>query len=182
MGAEVVASYSRSLLSKKGTPKQRQHPAYNNRKAHLAPQARPEREARMVWAITLAVFLGIAVVAVLLFFIYSRAEQIRKALKEKRAEKRIPTELEVELSSPDELILYEKCFSENASHYGARIISRKQWQRHDRVLVRLPQKAKPSRARVAYCTALTSDAFAVGLHFSSAVGDWLISDDEGSTQ
>jgi hypothetical protein len=112
----------------------------------------------MVWAISIAVFLGIAVVALLLFLIYSEREQIRKALREKRA-----------------------------SRHGARILSCKHRQPHDHVLVRLPQKAKPSRARVAYCTALAGDAFAVGLHFASAVDDWLIpdsdmSDDEGSSQ
>jgi hypothetical protein len=134
----------------------------------------------MVWAITIAVFLGIAVVALLLFLIYSQREQIRKALKEKRTEKRIPTEVEVELSSPDEPTLYEKSLTENASRYGARIVSRKHRQPHDNVLVRLPQKAKPSRARVVYCTALAGDAFAVGLHFSPAVNDWLTSDDDKS--
>jgi hypothetical protein len=134
----------------------------------------------MLWAITIAVFLAIAIIALFLFFIYSQKEQIRKALKEKRAEKRIPTEVEVELSSPDEPIPYEKPLTENASRHGARIVSRKHRQRHDRVLVKLPQKAKPSRARIAYCTALAGDAFAVGLQFSSAVDDWLISDSDMS--
>jgi hypothetical protein len=92
----------------------------------------------------------------------------------------IPTEVEVELSRPDEPILYEKSFTENASPHGARIVSRKHRQPHDHVLVRLPQKAKPSRARVVYCTALAGEAFAVGLHFSSAVDDWLLSDDDMS--
>jgi hypothetical protein len=122
----------------------------------------------------------------LLFLIYSQREQIRKALKEKRKEQRTPLEVELELSST-EPILYEKSFTENASRHGARILSCKHRQPHDHVLVRLPQKAKPSRARVAYCTALAGDAFAVGLHFASAVDDWLIpdsdmSDDEGSSQ
>jgi hypothetical protein len=141
----------------------------------------------MVWVITFAVFSGIAVVALLLFLIYSQREQIRKALKEKRAEKRFPTEVEVELSSPDEPILYEKSLTENASRHGARVISRQHRQPKDHVLVRLPEKATPSRARVAYCVVLAGDAFAVGLRFSSAVDDWLISDsdmpyDEGSSQ
>jgi hypothetical protein len=133
----------------------------------------------MVWAITIAVFLGIAVIPLLLFLIYSRREQIRKALKEKRGEQRIPTEVELELCSPNEPILYEKSLAENASHHGARIISRKQWQRHDRVLVKLPQKAEPSRARIAYCNAIPEDAFAIGLQFSSAF-EWLPSNGDMS--
>lgn len=134
----------------------------------------------VVWVITIAVFLGIAVVALLIFFIYSQKEQIRKALKEKRAEKRIPTEVEVELSSPDEPILYEKSLTENASRYGARIVSSKRWQPHDHILVRLSQGDKPSRARIAYCNTSAGDAFAVGLRFSSAVNDWLTSDSDVS--
>jgi hypothetical protein len=141
----------------------------------LAPQARPRREGLMLWAITIAVFLAIATIALLLFLIYSQREQIRKALKEKRNEKRIPTEVELELFSPNEPILYEKSLTENACGHGARILSRKHWQRHDHVLVKLPQKAQPSRARIAYCDTLPGDAFAIGLHFPSAVGDWLIS-------
>jgi hypothetical protein len=134
----------------------------------------------MVWAVTIAAFLGIAVVALLLFLIYSQQEQIRKALKEKRGEQRIPTEVELELSSPDGPICYEKSLTENASRHGARIISRKHRQPKDHVLVRLPEKAKPSRARVVYCNASSGDAFAVGLHFSSAVDDWLIPDSDMS--
>jgi hypothetical protein len=61
----------------------------------------------MVWAITIAVFLGIAVVALLIFFIYSQKEQIRKALKEKRKEERTPLEVELELSTPREPPIYE---------------------------------------------------------------------------
>ena len=72
----------------------------------------------MVWAITIASFLGIVVVALLIFFIYSQKEQIRKALNEKRAEKRIPTEVEVELSAAHEPLSYEKSSAENTSRHN----------------------------------------------------------------
>ena len=141
----------------------------------------------MVWAIAIASFLGIVVVALLIFFIYSQKEQIRKALNEKRAEKRIPTEVEVELSAAREPLIYEKSSTENASRHGARIFTGKCWRPHDHVLVRLPFGNETSHARVAYCDALPEDAFVVGLYFPSAVDDWLISDsdisdDEGSSQ
>jgi hypothetical protein len=61
----------------------------------------------MVWAITAALFLGMAVVALLIFFIYSRTEQIRKVQKEKRKEERTPLEVELELSTPREPPIYE---------------------------------------------------------------------------
>ena len=85
----------------------------------------PKREERMVWAITIASFLGAAVVALLIFFIYSQKEQIRKALKERRGEGRIPVEVELELCTPHEPTLYEKSLAKNASRHGARIVSRK---------------------------------------------------------
>jgi uncharacterized protein (DUF58 family) len=52
----------------------------------------------MVWVITIVSFLSAAVVALLIFFIYSQKEQIRKALKERRGEGRAPVEVELELS------------------------------------------------------------------------------------
>jgi hypothetical protein len=136
----------------------------------------------MVSAITIASFLGIVVVALFIFFIYSQKEQIRKALKEKRAEKRLPTEVEVELATAHEPLSYEKSLAENTSRHGARVVTSKSWRLHDHVLVRLSQGDKSSRARIAYCTASAGDAFAVGLQFSSAVNDWLTSDSDMSDE
>jgi len=138
----------------------------------------------MVWAITIATFLGTVITALLILWILSKKEQIRKALKERRVEKRIRVEVELELSSPP--LIHEKSLTENASHHGARIVSNKPLQPHDHVLVRFPFAQKPSRARVTYCDALPKDAFAVGLHFSSIVNDWLLPQgdisSEGSSQ
>jgi hypothetical protein len=127
----------------------------------------------VVWAITIASFLGIVVVALLIFFIYSQKEQIRKALNEKRAEKRIPTEVELELSTHHEPPIYEKSPTENTSRHGARIVSRTRWHAHDHAVVRLPRRDKPVKARIAYCDALPRDAFAIGLQFSSPVPEML---------
>ena len=131
----------------------------------------------MVWAITAALFLGIVVISLLIFFIYSQKEEIRRALKEKRKEERTPLEVELELSIPREPPIYEKSPTENTSRHGARIVNRTRWHAHDHAVVRLPRRDKPSRARVAYCNASTGDAFAVGLRFSSPV-DWLISESD----
>jgi hypothetical protein len=132
----------------------------------------------MVWTITIASFLGIVVVALFIFFIYSQKEQILKALKEKRKEERTPLEVELELSTPREPPIYEKSPTENTSRHGARTVSRTRWHAHDHALVRLPWGDKPVRARIAYCDALPRDAFAIGLQFSSVVDDWLISDSD----
>jgi hypothetical protein len=132
----------------------------------------------MVWVITIAVFLATVVAALLLFLIYSQKEQIEKALKEKRKEERTKLEIAVELATPHEPPFYEKYSTENTSRHGARIASSKRWQPHEHVLIRLPFKQEPSRARITYCDALPANAFAVGLQLSSAVDDWLVSDDD----
>ena len=131
----------------------------------------------MVWAITIASFLGIVVISLSIFLIYSQKEQIRKALKEKRKEERTPLEVELELSTHHEPPIYEKSPTENTSHHGARIVSRTRWHAHDHAVVRLPRRDKPVKARIAYCDALPRDAFAIGLQFSSPV-DWLMSESD----
>ena len=132
----------------------------------------------MVWVITIAVFLATVVAALLVFLIYSQKEQIKKAFKEKRKEKRIPVKVELEISTQCEPSVYENSVTENASSHGARIISSTRWQPHEHMLVRLPFKNEPARARIIYCDALPGDAFAVGLRFPSAVDDWLVPDDD----
>ena len=87
-------------------------------------------------------------------------------------------EVELEISTPREPPVYENSATENASSHGARIISSTRWQPHEHMLVRLPFKNEPSRARITYCNALPTNAFAVGLKFSSAVDDWLVPDDD----
>jgi PilZ domain-containing protein len=123
----------------------------------------------MIWVITIAAFLGTLVASVSMFFIISRREQIRKALRERRRERRTPVKVGLELSSLDEPLTHEMALTENVSRQGARVITKKRWRTSYRVLVRLPRRDEQSRARIAYCDALPGDAFAIGLQFSSAV-------------
>ncbi len=123
----------------------------------------------MIWVITIATFLGTLVASVSMFFIFSRREQIREALREQRRERRTPAEVGLELSSLDEPFIHEMALTENVSRQGARVVTKKRWRTSDRVLVRLPRGDERSRARIAYCDALPGDAFAIGLQFSSAV-------------
>jgi hypothetical protein len=138
----------------------------------------------MVWTITIATFLGTVIALLLMFLLFSRREQIRAALRERRIERRIPVTVGLELSGLDEPLVYELALTENASRHGARVVTKKRCRPHDHVLVRLP--AGGSRARVAYCNALPGDSFAIGLRCSSEVHDWVISSndmpiDEGSS-
>src|ERR1700751_927767 len=135
----------------------------------------------MVWVISIAVFLDTVVAALLVLLIYSQKEQIEKALKEKRKEERTKLEIELELATPHEPPVYEKYATENTSRHGARILTSKQWQPHEHVLVRLPFKNEPLPAQVTYCDALPANTFAVGLKFSAPVHDWLVSDDNMSS-
>jgi hypothetical protein len=132
----------------------------------------------MAWVMTIAVFLATVVAALLVFLIVSEKDQIKKALKEKRKEERTKLEIELELATPHDPPVYENSVTENASSHGARIISSTRWQPHEHVLVRLPFKNEPTRARIIYCDALPTNAFAVGLRFPSAVDDWLVPDDD----
>ena len=129
-----------------------------------------------MWLITIAIFLGAVVAVMFVFWFFSQREQILAALRkpgQQRMEARIPTRVGLELSGPDEPILYETNFTENVSRHGARVVTKRRWSTNDSVLVRLPQESLPARARITYCQPLKEDEFTMGLQFSSAVYDWI---------
>ena len=102
----------------------------------------------MIWLITIVTFLG-AVVAVMLVFLFSlQREQILAALRkleQQRMEARIRTRVALELSGPDEPLIYETTFTENVSRHGARVVTKRRWSPNDSVLVKLPQECLSSR-------------------------------------
>lgn len=122
----------------------------------------------MVWviAIATATFIATLVAVRLMLFIFS---QIREAVREQRIERRIPAQGDLELSSLDEPLIYDKALIENASRHGARVVAKKHWRPNDHLLVTLPQCSRSSRARIAYCNPLPGDAFAIGLQFPSTL-------------
>jgi len=128
----------------------------------------------MIWLIIIVIFLG-AVLAVMLVFLFSfQREQILAALRkpeEQRIEARIPTRVGLELSDPDEPLIYEVTFTENVSRQGARVLTKRRWCSNDSVLVKLPQECLSSRARITYRQPLKGDEFAMGLQFSCVVYD-----------
>ena len=128
----------------------------------------------MIWLITIVTFLG-AIVAAMLVFLFFFRKQILAALRkreEHRMEGRIPTKVGLELSGPDEPLIYETTFTENVSRHGARVLAKRHWSPNDSVLVKLPQESLPSRARITYCQPLKGDEFAMGLQFSLLVYDY----------
>ena len=120
----------------------------------------------MIWLIIIVIFLGAVVAVMLVFFFLFDREQI---LAEHRMEARIPRRVGLELSGPDEPLIYETTFTENVSDHGARVVTAKRWSPNDSVLVKLPES--PScRARITYCQHLKEDEFATGLQFSFSSG------------
>ena len=130
----------------------------------------------MIWLITIAMFLGVVLAVMLVFWFFSQREQILAALRKperQRMEARIPTRVGLELSGPDEPLIYETTLTENVSFHGARVVTKRRWSPNDSVLVKLPQESLPSRARITYCQPLKGDEFAMGLQFSLVVYDWI---------
>ena len=131
----------------------------------------------MVWVITVAVFLGTLVAGVLILFLFSQRDEIRKALREpeqKRMESRTLARVEVELLSTDEPFINEIALTENVSRYGARVVTKMPWRPNDGVTVKLLREGLPNSARITYCNPLKGEAFAIGLQFSSPVVSWMV--------
>ena len=130
----------------------------------------------MIWLLTIVTFLVAAGTAMLGFFLYSKRDQIRAALRKpehQRIEGRVPTAVGLELAGPDEPTIYEITFTENVSRHGARVVSKKRWHPNDNVLVKLPEECLPAQARITYCQPLKGGEFAMGLEFSLAVYNWV---------
>jgi hypothetical protein len=120
----------------------------------------------MIWLITIVIFFGSVVVVMLVFWLF-----FRRKPGQRRFEPRIPTRVGLEISGPDEPLIYEITFTENVSRHGARVVTKRRWSPDDSVLVKLPQEGLLSRARITYCQPLKRDEFAMGLQFSSI--DWI---------
>ena len=130
----------------------------------------------MIWLFTIVVFLGAVVAVMFVFWFFPQREQILAELRkpeEQRLEARVPTRVGLELSGPDEPLVYEITFTENVSRHGARVLTKRRWSPNDSVLVKLPQECLSSRARITYCLPLKGDEFAMGLQFSLVVYDWI---------
>ena len=129
----------------------------------------------MTWIFTvlLLISLGIFVAVMLGFFLYSRREEIREALRkpwQPRKEIRTQVRIGLELSSQGEPPAIDLTFTENISPHGARVVTRRRWRPNERVVVRMVQRERHTRARIAYCKPLIQgDAYAVGLELSSFI-------------
>jgi len=82
----------------------------------------------MMWLITIAIFLGAVVAVMFAFWFFSQREQFLAALRkpgQQRMEARIPKRVGLELSGPDEPLIYEITFTEKVSCRGARVVTKR---------------------------------------------------------
>lgn len=152
--------------------------AQRRRKCQPLRPPNPTPKANMaVWVITVAVFLAILITGILLLFLFSQRNQIREALrtrKQRRMERRTLARVEVQLLSTHAILINEFALTENVSRYGARVVTKTQWQPDQDVTVKLLRKNLSDPARVAYCNRVREEEFAVGLKFSSPVTRWTL--------
>ena len=80
----------------------------------------------------------------------------------------------MQLLSTHATLINEFALTENVSRYGARVVTKTQWQPNQDVTVKLLQKNLFNRARVAYCNPVKEEEFAVGLQFSYPVANWMV--------
>jgi len=91
-----------------------------------------------------------------------------------RLERRIPMEIPVVLDGHRQVPGTESTFTENVSARGARVVSVRRWEKNDRLTVVTRTGEFRSSARVAYCQALQSDGFAIGVEFLEPKGRWVV--------
>ncbi len=91
-----------------------------------------------------------------------------------RAERRIPMEIPVVLDGHRQMPGTESTFTENVSARGARVVSTRRWEQGERLTFLLSTGEFRSSARVAYCQALQSEGFVIGVEFLEPKGRWVV--------
>ncbi len=105
-----------------------------------------------------------------------------------RAEKRIPMEIPVFIDGHRLAPGSESTFTENVSARGARVVSTRRWEQHEKLIfasctgdfrssARVAYSCTGdfrSSARVAYCQPLQGEGFAIGVEFLQPQGRWVV--------
>ena len=86
-----------------------------------------------------------------------------------RTERRIATQVVVELARPDAPWRRETATTQNVSPGGMRVVTEHVWRPGDLVLLGSPNIGLPPQARIVYCLRLDNKRFAIGLEFLEAV-------------
>jgi len=91
-----------------------------------------------------------------------------------RAEKRIPMEIPVFIDGHRLAPGSESTFTENVSARGARVVSTRRWEQHEKLIFASCTGDFRSSARVAYCQPLQGEGFAIGVEFFQPQGRWVV--------
>ena len=133
------------------------------------------RSVRVIWAPTIAIFLGTITIVALMFLLYADRELIRDALRktaQRRLERRTAARVSVELSSLSEPRIREITLTRNVSRHGACVLTKNCWLPNSRAGVRFLYEDVSVRARIAYCKPW-GRVFVIGLQFSTAIDPWI---------
>ncbi len=90
-----------------------------------------------------------------------------------RKEVRVPLKMFVNLSSSDNPS-HEIAATIDVSCHGARVVTRRSWDKDQQLSVRSIRGTLNARARVAHCQRYTDDRFVIGIEIYSP-GDWTAS-------
>jgi len=91
-----------------------------------------------------------------------------------RAEKRIPMGIPVFIDGHRLAPGSESTFTENVSARGARVVSMRRWEQHEKLIFASCTGDFRSSARVAYCQPLQGEGFAIGVEFLQPQGRWVV--------
>ncbi len=99
---------------------------------------------------------------------------MHKLYSAKRAERRIPMEVGVQISGNSQLPGTETTFTEDVSPRGARVVTMRRWQMDDRLKIASLPGNFQATARVAYCRTLRGEGFVIGVEFLEHAGWWVV--------
>lgn len=89
----------------------------------------------------------------------------------RRAENRTVIRMFVKLSNPDNG-KFEITPTIDVSRHGARVVTKRQWEPNQDLIVQTIRGNLYSRARAVHCQPLTGDSYALGLELYSPLGEW----------
>jgi hypothetical protein len=99
---------------------------------------------------------------------------VERYVSEKRAERRLPMEVGVQISGHPNSPGIETTFTEDVSPRGARVLTLRRWKTDDHLKIFTLPKDFQATARVAYCHPLRGEGHVIGLEFLESAGTWVI--------
>jgi hypothetical protein len=99
---------------------------------------------------------------------------VEREVSEKRAERRLPMEVGVQISGHSNSHGIEITFTDDVSARGARVLTSRRWKTEDRLTVFTLPKNFRATARVAYCQPLRGEGYVIGLELLEPSGIWVV--------